>query len=89
MAHSRTARKNARKNERRRLATRAVLAAARTQVKRVRADLERKDAAALGPDLARAQKLLDKAAKTRRIHPNKAARLKSRLARAAARVATA
>jgi small subunit ribosomal protein S20 len=83
MAHSRTAKKNIRKNERRRLANRGRMSALRTQVKRVREALEEKDGAQAQAELPRAQKLLDKAAKAGRMHPNKAARLKSRLARKA------
>jgi small subunit ribosomal protein S20 len=52
----------------------------RTAVKRVRA-AESKDAAA--PALRTAETLLDRAARKRLIHPNAAARLKSRLAKAA------
>ncbi|MGQ0612732.1 MAG: 30S ribosomal protein S20 [Planctomycetaceae bacterium] len=89
MAHSRTAKKNARKNERRRLVSRAILTATRTQLKRVRAAIASKDGAALTTGLPQAQKMLDKAAKTNRMHKNKASRLKSRLARAAARIGKA
>ncbi len=84
MAHSRTAKKNARKNERRRLASRAILTATRTQVKRLRAAIAAKDGTVVTASLPQAQKMLDKAAKTNRMHKNKASRLKSRLARAAA-----
>ena len=87
MAHSRTAKKNIRKNEKRRLANRAANAAMRTEIKRVRAALEQGDVEAARAGLPRAQKLLDKAAKSRRMHPNKAARTKSRLARDIARAA--
>jgi len=83
MAHSRTAKKNIRKNERRRLANRAKTSALRTQVKKVREALADKDAAQAEAQLPQAQKLLDKAAKAGRMHPNKAARLKSRMARKA------
>jgi len=77
MAHSRTARKNIRKNVRNRVRNKAALSAMRTQIKR--AETASGDAAAI--ELARAQKLVDKSAKKNRIHENKAARIKSRLAR--------
>ena len=82
MAHSRTARKNIRKSARRRAANRSTNAAMRTQLKKVHRAVAAKDAKAAAAELNRAQKLLDKAAKTHRIHPNKAARLKSKLTRA-------
>ena len=81
MAHSRTAKKNIRKSERRRLANRGRMSALRTQVKKVREALAEKDGAQAEAELPRAQKLIDKAAKAGRMHPNKAARLKSRMAR--------
>jgi len=87
MAHSRTAKKNIRKNERRRLHNRAANAAMRTEIKKVRTALESGDVEAAKAGFPRAQKLLDKAAKTNRMHPNKAARTKSRLARDIARAA--
>jgi len=81
MAHSRTAKKNIRKNERNREANRARTSALRTQLKKVRQAAADGDAGQAGADLVQAQKLLDKAAKKHRMHPNKAARLKSRMAR--------
>ena len=80
MAHSRTAKKNIRKSRKRRSANKATMSAMRTDIKRV-LQAESPEAAAAG--LARAQKLVDKAAKRNQIHPNKAARIKSSLARAA------
>lgn len=77
MAHSRTAKKNIRKNEKRRTANRAMIASVRTSVKKARENAA--DAASLGT----AQQRLDKAAQRNLIHPNKAARMKSRLAKAA------
>jgi small subunit ribosomal protein S20 len=89
MAHSRTARKNIRKNERRRAQNKAVLSAMRSQVRRVRELVLSGDAAAAARELQRAQKLADKAAKRNRIHRNTAARIKSRLARAVGRLPAA
>jgi small subunit ribosomal protein S20 len=82
MAHSRTAKKAIRQNERRRLHNKAALSAMRTQVKRVRTAIAAGDTATAVAELPLAQKLLDKAAKTNRIHTNQAARVKSKLAKA-------
>ena len=81
MAHSRTAKKAIRQNERRRIRNKAANSALRTQLKKVQQVVADKDAAAAPAELAKAQKALDKAAKTDRIHPNKAARIKSRIAK--------
>jgi len=82
MAHSRTARKAIRQNAKRQERNKAALSAMRTQMKKVTRAVEAGDAAAAQAALPKAAQLLDKAAKTHRIHANKAARLKSRLARA-------
>jgi small subunit ribosomal protein S20 len=89
MAHSRTAKKNIRKSERRRTQNKAVLAAVRTQVRRVRAAVAAGDSKTAATEFQRAQKLADKAAKTNRIHRNTAARIKSRLGLAVNRLAAA
>ncbi|MGH7163055.1 MAG: 30S ribosomal protein S20 [Planctomycetota bacterium] len=81
MAHSRTAKKNIRKGLKRRDANKAVVSALRTQIKKVRTAALGKDVAGATAQYATAQRLLDKAANSRRIHPRKAARLKSRLSR--------
>jgi len=83
MAHSRTAKKNHRKSEKRRAHNRAQVATMRTSLKKARTGLGESPASAeTEVQLRRAQQMLDKAAKRLLIHPNKAARLKSRLARA-------
>ena len=82
MAHSRTAKKAIRQNERRRLHNKAALSTMRTQIKKVRTAVAARDTAAAVAGLPLAQKLLDKAAKTNRIHANQAARVKSKLAKA-------
>jgi small subunit ribosomal protein S20 len=82
MAHSRTAKKAIRQNERRRLHNKATLSAMRTQIKKVRSAVAAGDTATATAELPLAQKLLDKAAKTNRIHANQAARVKSKLAKA-------
>jgi len=82
MAHSRTARKAIRQNQRRRTRNKAEMSGMRTQLKKVHAAIEGKDAAAAAAELPGAQKTLDKAAKKNRLHPNHAARIKARLAKA-------
>ena len=81
MPHTRSAEKNLRKSQKRRLHNRAVKKAVKTQIKSFQAALD-------GPveDLKTqfnlACKKLDKAAAKRVVHPNLAARKKSQLARA-------
>jgi small subunit ribosomal protein S20 len=79
LANTKSALKNIRKSERRREQNKVYRSRARTLVKRTRllietGDLEQAQEAALA-----AAKALDKAAKRRVIHPNNAARRKSRL----------
>jgi small subunit ribosomal protein S20 len=83
MAHSRSAKKRIRQNVKHHEANRAALSELKTQVKKVRQAVAAKDAAAAAAAYTTLQRLADKAAKAHRIHPNKAARLKSRLAAAA------
>jgi small subunit ribosomal protein S20 len=81
MPHTRSAKKNVRKNEQRRLRNRAVKSAIRTHIKKF------EQMAASGPnDQLQAEfkvtvRKLDKAAAKRVIHPNQAARKKSQLAK--------
>jgi small subunit ribosomal protein S20 len=82
MAHSRTAKKAIRQNERRRIHNKAAFSTMRTQIKKVRAAVAAGDTAEAVAELPLAQKLLDKAAKTNRIHANQAARVKSKLSKA-------
>lgn len=82
MAQSRTAKKAIRQNVKRRAHNRALNAAMRTQIKKLRTAVDEGDKAAAASELPRAQKLIDKAAKTRRVHVKKAARMKSQLAKA-------
>src|SRR5436309_1560064 len=81
MPHTRSAKKNLRKAEKRRLRNRAAKRTIKTHIKRF--------VAALGTSLEAAQKeyslaakKLDKAAARRIIHPNLAARKKSQMAQA-------
>ena len=81
MPHTRSAKKNLRKSEKRRLHNRAVKKSFKGEIKRFQAALE-------GPieelriQFNLACKKLDKAAAKRVVHPNLAARKKSQLARA-------
>jgi small subunit ribosomal protein S20 len=81
MPHTRSAKKNMRKTEKRRLANRAAKKAVKTQVKRFEAALDG-PGEALAKEFNLASKKLDKAAAKGVIHPNLAARKKSQLARA-------
>jgi len=87
MAHSRTAKKNIRKNEARRAVNKAAVSAMRTQLRKVRAAVAAGDRESATRELKQAQKLTDKAAKRNRVHKNTAARIKSRLAIAVNRLA--
>lgn len=80
MPRIRSSKKRMRKSTKARERNRTQRAALRTAVKKVRA-AETPDAAV--PATRQAESLLDRAARKRLIHPNAAARLKSRLAKAA------
>ena len=86
MAHSRTARKAIRQNKTRHERNKAANSAMRTQVKKVANAVDGKDANQAQAELQQAQRLVDKAAKTHRIHKNKAARMKSKLAKSVNRI---
>jgi small subunit ribosomal protein S20 len=81
MAHSRSAKKRIRQNITRRLANKSVLTSLKTQVKKFEAVAAGGDAAKANQAFLRTVSMVDKAAKTGRLHPNTAARKKSRLAR--------
>ena len=83
MANHKSALKRARQNATRRTRNRANRTALRTTVKKVREQIESKDAG-LKESLVEAQTRLDRAAVKGLIHPNKAARTLSRLTRKAA-----
>ncbi len=82
MPKSRTVLKRQRQTERSRLRNKAVRSELRTRERRVRAA---SDAATAQTELRELQKRLDQAAANGTIHPNRAARKKSRLAKQAAR----
>ncbi len=81
MANTKSAKKEIRKSYRKWLRNRYVKGKMRGAVKAVRRAIEQGDAEQAKALMPRAAKELDKAARKRVIHPNKAARLKSRLMR--------
>jgi small subunit ribosomal protein S20 len=81
MPHTRSAKKQLRKNESRRLRNRATMKAVKTQMKKVVAVSSAGTLEELRKEFNLAAKRLDKAAAKRVIHPNLAARKKSQLAR--------
>lgn len=81
MPHTRSAKKQLRKTEKRRLRNRAVKSAVKTQIKKVLSVAQEGSAEQLKTEYNLAAKKLDKAAARRVIHPNLAARKKSQLAR--------
>jgi len=80
MPHTRSAKKNLRKSEKRRLHNRAVKRTLKTHIKRFVAALDG-PIEKLREEYNLAAKKLDKAAARRIIHPNLAARKKSQMAR--------
>ncbi len=88
MAHSKHRKKTLRKAQAQRLVNRAGRSSMRSAVKKARIAVET-DPEGADATLAAASKNLDKAGKSRLIHPNKASRLKSRLAKARNRAAAA
>ena len=81
MPHTKSAKKNLRKSEKRRLANRAAKKTIKTHCKRVLAAAEEGTPDKLKDEFRQAVRKLDKAAAKRVIHPNTAARKKSQLAR--------
>lgn len=81
MAHSLSAKKRVRQNEKRRVINRSRKSQARTQVKHFEAALDRGDTEAASERYRLVVKNLDKAAAGSTMHKRTAARKKSRLAR--------
>lgn len=81
MPHTRSAKKQSRKSEKRRLQNKATIRAIKTQIKKVEEVAEDGSVDQLQQEFNLAAKKLDKAAIKRVIHPNQAARKKSQLAR--------
>lgn len=81
MPNSASARKRLRQNETRRLRNRSSRSEVRTQIKKVRLAVEAGDMTKAEEELKLASRKLDKAGASKLIHPNKAARHKSRLSK--------
>lgn len=81
MPNSESAKKRLRQNETRRLRNKGNRSAVRTQIKKVRLAVEAGDIQKAEEELRLAAKTLDKAGSSNLIHPNKAARHKSRLSK--------
>jgi small subunit ribosomal protein S20 len=81
MPHTRSAKKNVRKNEQRRLRNRAVKSAIRTHIKKFEQTVASGPADQVQAEFKVTIRKLDKAAAKRVIHPNQAARKKSQLAK--------
>jgi small subunit ribosomal protein S20 len=80
MAHNASARKRNRQNKKRNSRNRSVKHAIKTYIGRVESAFDAKDFSAASREFQLASKRLDKAAARRILHPNTAARTKSRLA---------
>jgi len=89
MAHSKSAKKRIRQNDKRRLQNSSRKGAMRTQIKRFDRAIEIGDAETAEKELPKCMGLLDLAAKTGAIHQNQAGRKKSKLAKALAKVKAA
>ena len=81
MAHSLSAKKRVKQNEKRRVINRSRKSQIKTQVKRFEATLEKGDVETAGEQLRLLTKKLDKTAATSTMHKKTAARKKSRLAK--------
>jgi small subunit ribosomal protein S20 len=81
VAHSLSAKKRVKQNEKRRIINRARKSQIKTQVKRFEATLEKGDVETAGEQLRLLTKKLDKTAATSTMHKKTAARKKSRLAK--------
>jgi small subunit ribosomal protein S20 len=79
MANTRSAAKSARQTVRRTLENKRVLTGLKSHVRKVRSALAAKDKTSAAAEIKALASLVDKAAKTGRIHKNKANRQKSRL----------
>lgn len=82
MPNTISAKKRLRQDEARRTQNRAAMSALRTQVRKVREAIKSGDLQASQVEFQTATKRLDQAGAKRLIHPNRAARVKSRLSAA-------
>ena len=85
MAHTKSSKKRVRQNKRARLSNRTIRGRMRTAVKAVEEQTGSAERAAPESAYRKASAELDRAARKRLIHPNAAARRKSRLAKRMAR----
>ena len=81
MAHTKSSKKRVRQNETKRLRNRELKGRMRTAVKVVEKKVGSADAEELGAAFRSASSEIDRAGRKRLIHPNAAARKKSRLAK--------
>ena len=81
MAHTNSAEKRMRQAKKRTLRNRAAKSTLKTAIKKTLEAIAAGDAAKARAEFRLATQRLDKAARSRTIHPNEAARRKSRLAR--------
>ncbi|MHC5035920.1 MAG: 30S ribosomal protein S20 [Planctomycetota bacterium] len=81
MPRTRTAKKRLRQNVKKRAANREQTARMRTEVKKTTRQIEEGQLDQAKDQLKTAMQNIDKAAKKNLIHPNKAARMKSKLAK--------
>lgn len=81
MPHNKQAAKRVRTSTKTKLANKDRRSAMKTQIKKVEKAIETKDSGTAAKEFLIAQQRLDKASKSRVIHPNAAARRKSRLAK--------
>ncbi|HSI71662.1 MAG TPA: 30S ribosomal protein S20 [Fimbriimonas sp.] len=91
MANTKSAKKDLRRSEKKRVQNQSVRTALKTYVKKARTTITTGDSAAMVESLRLAEKMLDKAVQNGVIHKNQAARRKSRIAKqiAAAQAKTA
>lgn len=89
MAHTASAKKRNRQSKKRNLTNRSVKHEIKTQMRKVLVAVAAKDAAAASREFSMVSKNIDKAAARRILHPNAAARTKSRLATRVAGLQTA
>lgn len=87
MANTKSAAKRARQNDQRTTANRHTTTAVKTQLKNNRRALKSGEKAATQASVQKLSSTVDKAAKTGRIHINKANRIKSRIAKSLANLA--
>ena len=79
MANTKSAAKNIRKSQRRRVINKTRVSALRSQIKKLRAHLKAKDASAASQELTRTISIIDRSIRKGVLHQNTAARTKSRL----------